>query len=408
MVIEPGVEGVLDVEGWAELRREHFVRGVSIKELARRSGMSRNTIRAALRATAPPKYGRAPKGSKLDPFKHEIHRLLGREPTMPGQRIRELIAPLGFDGGKTIVDDYLREVRPLFLPPPRTFQRTVYRPGEICQFDLWEPRGEISVGHGQTRRGWVVVACLGYSRAGAGALVFSKQTPDLLAGIRRCLWSLGALPQTLVWDRQAGLHAREGRPTEAFAGFCGQLRVDWRFCEAGDPQAKGVVERLQDFIERSFEPGRAFANHLDFQLQLDHWFDERANGRQHKTLRCRPIDRLLEERQVMAPLPATPDIDRRWVLRVAPDPHLRFDTCDYSLDPAFVGRRVEARVTDREVLAVALDSGELVCRHERSFARHRTITALEHARALRQRRGDRGTEPAVEIRPLDRYDALIA
>ena len=399
---------MVGVEQWAELRREHFVRGVSIKELARRTGLSRNTVRAALRSTQPPRYERAPTGSKLDPFKDEIHRLLSDDPRLPGQRIRELIEPLGFVGGKTIVDDYLREVRPLFLPPPRTFQRTIYRPGELCQFDLWEPRAEIPVGHGQTRRGWVVIACLGYSRAGAGALVFSKQTPDLLAGIRRCLWSLGALPQTLVWDRQAGLHARDGRPTETFAAFCGQLRVDWHFCDAADPQAKGVVERLQDFLERSFEPGRSFANHLDFQLQLDDWFEHRANGRQHKTLRCRPVDRLLEEREVMVPLPATPpDVDRRWVLRVPPDPHLRFDTCDYSLDPAFVGRRVEARVTDREVLAVALDTGEVVCRHERSFARHRTITALEHARALRARRGPTA-EPAVEVRPLARYDALIA
>jgi hypothetical protein len=51
-------------------------------------------------------------------------------------RVRELIEPLGFVGGKTIVDDYLREVRPLFQPR-RAFQRTVYRPGEVCQFDLW-------------------------------------------------------------------------------------------------------------------------------------------------------------------------------------------------------------------------------------------------------------------------------
>ena len=176
----------------------------------------------------------------------------------------------------------------MFAPPPRTFQRTVYRPGEVCQFDLWEPRGR---GPGRARSdpaGWVVVACLGYSRAGAGALIFSKQTPDLLAGIARCLWSLGALPQTLVWDRQAGIHGHGGRPSEEFAAFCGQLKVDWHFCAPADPQAKGVVERLQDFIERSFEPGRAFANELDFQLQLDTWFAERANVRHHKTLRCRP------------------------------------------------------------------------------------------------------------------------
>jgi transposase len=401
-----GEEGVLDVERWAELRREHFVRGVAIKELARRYGIDRNTVRRALRSEGPPVYRRPPRVSKLEPFKDEIHRLLRADARLPGQRVRELIAPLGFEGGKTIVDDYLREVRPLFLPPPRTFQRTVYRPGEVCQFDLWEPRAEIPVGHGQTRRGWVVVACLGYSRAGAGALVFTKQTPDLLAGVRRCLWSLGALPELLVWDRQSGLHAGDGRPTEEYAAFCGQLRVDWHFCAPADPQAKGVVERLQDFMEKSFEPGRTFANELDFQLQLDSWFSERANPRHHKTLRCRPSDRLIEEQAVMAPLPeVAPDSDRRWVLRVPPDPHLRFDTCDYSLDPALVGRRVEARATDREVLAVALDTGELACRHQRSFARHRTITALEHARALRSQRD---VEPTVEVRPLARYDQLIA
>jgi len=401
---------VLDVEGWAELRREHFVRGVSIKELARRTGLSRNTVRAALRASAPPKYRRPAAPSKLDPFKDEIHRLLRADPRMPGQRIRELIGAQGFDGGKTIVDDYVREVRALF-DPPRTFQRTIYRPGEICQFDLWEPEAEIPVGHGQTRRGWVVVACLGYSRAGAGALIFSKETPEVLFGIARCLWSLGALPQTLVWDRQSGLHAGGGRPTVDFAAFCGQLKVGWHFCDAGDPQAKGAVERLQAFIETSFEPGRRFANELDFQLQLDTWFAERANPRMHKTLRCRPSDRLAEERQLMASLPATPpDVDRRWVLRVPPDPYLRFDSCDYSLDPGLVGRRVEARITADEVLAVALDSGELACRHPRSFARHRTITALEHARTLKTQRVERRGrgEPVVEVRSLAAYDQLIA
>ncbi len=399
---------MLDVERWAELRREHFVRGVSIKELARRFGVDRNTVRRALRSDRPPAYSRASGPSKLDPFKDEIHRLLRGDPRLPGVRVRELIEPLGFDGGKTIVDDYLREVRPLFCPPPRTFQRTVYRPGEICQFDLWEPSREVPVGHGQTRRGYVVVACLGYSRAGAGALVFSKEAPDLLWGIGRCLWSLGALPRLIVWDRQSGLHAREGRPTDAFAAFCGQLKVDWFFCEPADPQTKGVVERLQDYLETNFEPGRSFANELDFQLQLDDWF-EKANVRTHKTLRARPIDRLIEERRAMSSLPVggPPDTDRRFVVRVPADPHVRVDTCDYSLDPRLVGRRVEVRASQREITGTCLGTGELAGRHQRSFAKHRTITALEHARALRELRGG-PAEHAVEARPLARYDELIA
>jgi hypothetical protein len=81
--------------------------------------------------------------------------------------------------------------------------------------------------------------CQPYSRAGAGTIVFSKEAPDLLYGIGDCLAKLGALPETLVWDREGALHAGGGRPTEPFAAFCGELRVGWRFLEPGDPQSKG-------------------------------------------------------------------------------------------------------------------------------------------------------------------------
>jgi transposase len=385
----------------------YFVQGLSIKEIHRRTGLHRQTIRRALRSTEPPRYDRPERPSKLDPFKEEIHRLLGEEPRLPGKRVRERLQEAGYAGGKTILDDYLREVRPLFLPRPRTYQRTSYRPGALCQFDLWEPGSEIPVGYGQTRRGYVVVACLPYSRAGAGALVFSREAPDLLYGIARCLARLGGLPETLVWDREGALHAGEGRPTAAFAAFLGQLKTGWRFLAPHDPESKGVVERLQGYLETSFEPGQRFANQLDFQERLDRWFDERANLRFHRTLRGRPLDRLAAERTSLAPLPPQlPELDRRFVTRVAPDPYLRFDTCDYSLDPRLVGRRIEVRVSQRAVVAVALDTGELACRHQRCFARHRTVTAPAHACALRALRGA-PAEPAVETRPLARYDALI-
>jgi hypothetical protein len=109
----------------------------------------------------------------------------------------------------------------------------------------------------------------------------------------------------------------------------------------------------------------------------------------------------------MGALPAVmPEVSRRWVTRISPDPYLRVDTNDYSLDPQLVGRRVEVRVDQRQVLAAVLDTGELACQHTRVFARHRTITALEHARTLRE--GRRPAETPVEVRPLARYDQLIA
>jgi hypothetical protein len=126
-------------------------------------------------------------------------------------------------------------------------------------------------------------------------------------------------------------------------------------------------------------------------------------------LRARPVDRLTEAREVMRGLPERePNVDRRWMTRVPPDPNVRLDTNDYSLDPHLVGRRVEVRVPQRQVTAVALDTGELAYSHERSFAKSRTSTALEHARALRGQHEERESEPLVEQRSLAVYDVLMA
>ena len=142
-----------------------------------------------------------------------------------------MASELGYAGGKTIFDDYVREVRPRFLVR-RTFQRTVYRPGELVQCDLWEPREPIPVGHGQLRRGWVVTAELCWSRVIAGALIFSKEAPDILWGLGRCLERIGALPEKLVWDREAAI-AGGGRPTERVRGV---LRSAWG--RLGDPRCR--------------------------------------------------------------------------------------------------------------------------------------------------------------------------
>ena len=292
---------------------------------------------------------------------------------------------------------------------PRTFQRTIYRPGELVQCDLWEPSEHIPVGHGQRRRGWVVTCEVCWSRAIAGTLIFSKEAPDILWGLARNLGRLGALPEKLVWDRESAI-AAGGRPTEPFAAFCGQLEVGWVILEARDPQAKGVLERSHRFMRSNFEPGRVFANHLDFQDRLDAW-TEKANGRVHRTIRAVPAERLAEEQARMRPLPARMPGRRspRRSLRVPAQPFVRVDRNDYSIDPAFAGRRVEVRVSQTEITAVVLDTGELAARHRRVFAGGLTIIDPAHQTRLERQREKRRQrhQVEVEIRPLSRYDRLI-
>jgi transposase len=400
---------LLGVQLWAEIRRLKHVEGLSQREIHRRTGVHRDTIRNALASSTPPVYGpRPPRASKLEPFVAVIEELLAEEPTLSGVRVREELEKLGYVGGKTILDDLLRELRPRFVPPPRSFQRTRYRPGELAQFDLCEPRRDVPVGWGQTRRGYVVTCELPYSRAFAGTLVFSKEFADIAFGMGRCLARLGALPAKLVWDREGAI-APQGRPSEQFLAFCGQLALGWVILGAGDCQAKGALERSHRFLHGNFEAGRRFANPLDFQGQLDGWSD-RINQRVHRTTRAVVAERLAEEHAQMRALPtAMPDTERRFVTRVPAQPYLRVDRNDYSLNPRPVGRRVEVRVSQSELIAVALDTGELAARHARVFAGGLAFTDPAHQAALERLRGERrrGRDVDVELRPLARYDQLI-
>jgi len=383
------------------------VEGLSAREISRRTGLARDTVAKLLAAEKPPAYLRAPAGSVLDPFRDWICERLDEDATTTSQRLRELAEEIGYQGGKTIFDDYVREVRPRFLAR-RTFQRTIYRPAELIQCDLWEPSEHIPVGWGQTRRGYVVTSQSCWSRAFAGTLVFSKEASDILAGLARNLQRLGVRAEKLVWDREASIAGR-GKPTDAFLSFCGQLQVGWIILDPGDPQAKGQLERQHDYLEKNFEPRRSFVNHLDFQDQLDRW-SVKANGRQHRTIRAVPSERLEHERELRPLGHLSVDTDKRTVVRVPQQPLVRVDRNDYSIDPVFAGRRVEIRVSQREIIAVVLDTGELAARHNRLFAGHQTIVDPAHQdrlEAQRQRRRQRH-QVDVEQRSLSVYDALIA
>ena len=98
---------VVSVQQWAEIRRMRFVEGLAIREIRRRTGLHRDTIRRALASSTPPRYARPGRGSKLDGFREEIHGLLRDDPLIESQRIRELLAEQGYEGGKTITDDYV-------------------------------------------------------------------------------------------------------------------------------------------------------------------------------------------------------------------------------------------------------------------------------------------------------------
>jgi hypothetical protein len=199
---------VIDVEQWAEIRRLHFAERMPIKAIVRQLGLSRNTVRAAIRSDAPPRYERAPAGSAVDGVEPQIRQLLKATPDMPVTVIAERI---GWKRGMTVLRDRVRELRPAYLLP-EGYGRTTYEPGELAQWDLWFPEDlQVPVGFGQTAVLPVIVGVACYSRWITARMIASKDRYDVLGGHLWCVRDLGRVPRKGVSPRRRHVCARAGR-----------------------------------------------------------------------------------------------------------------------------------------------------------------------------------------------------
>jgi transposase len=409
------------MEDWAEIRRLHRAEQVPIKEIARRMGVARNTVRAALAADGAPKYSRPARGSLVDAVEPRICQLLKAEPRMPATVIAERI---GWEHSITILKDRVRGLRPLYagIDPA---DRLVHEPGVATQCDLWFPAPRIPVGHGQAAVLPVLVMTLTHSRHIYAVMLPSRLAGDLLSGMWQLIEAMGAVSKTLVWDRESAIGGR-GRVGASAAMFAGTLGTRIRLLPARDPESKGITERNNEFFETSFLPGRSFTGPQDFNAQLRDWLP-RPNARVVRATGARRIDALPVDLAAMTALPpVAPVVGLTNRVRLARDYYVRLDTDDYSVDPNVIGRFVDVHASPTRVVVTC--DGSVVADHERCWAHRVVVTDPAHVgaaatlraafnkakaareeaarRAARQgvRHHDDGT--AVPLRALHEYDTL--
>jgi len=405
---------VLCVEDWAEIRRLHRAEQMPVKAIVRVMGVSRNTVRAAIASDRPPKYQRPRKGSIVDAAEPRIRELLRAYPAMPATVIAERI---GWDRSVRVLRGRVAELRPAYLPQDPA-SRTAYAAGEIAQCDFWFPPIMLPVGCGQVRRPAqlpVLTMVCGYSRWLTALLIPTRTVSDLFAGWWQLIAGLGAVPRVLVWDGEGAIGRwRAGRPelTAGCQAFRGTLGAKVVVCRPADPEAKGLIERAHDYLERSFLPGREFAGPADFNAQLAGWL-ALVNTRRRRALGCSPAERVTADKAAMMGLPPiTPDTGWRAQCRLARDHYVRLDSNDYSVHPAAIGRRIEVTADLARVRAVC--DGQPVADHERAWAWHQSISDPAHLAAARAMRHQRVTalrpapkEPEVQVRSLADYDAAF-
>jgi hypothetical protein len=245
-----------------------------------------------------------------------------------------------------------------------------------------------------------------YSRFVLGRMIPTKTTEDLLLGTWQLLQLLGRVPRRLIWDNERGIgrgpHRAEGVP-----GFMGTLATKLVLLRPRDPESKGIVERRNGWFETSFMPGRSFASPQDFNDQFTDWLAG-ANQKVVRTTKARPVDLLETDRAGMLALPPMPPIvGWRKQVRLGRDYYVNIARNDYSVDPTWIGRMVDAHA-DLEQVQVRLD-GRLITEHPRVWARGLTITDTAHvevAKRLRQEFQQPRTQATHDglVRDLADYD----
>ncbi|WP_444663556.1 IS21 family transposase [Cellulomonas sp. CW35] len=313
---------MISVEDWAEIRRLHRSERLSQAAIARRLGISRNTVAKALASAEPPRYSRPAAGSAVDAFEAAIRRELALDARMPATVIAERI---GWTRSMTVLKVRVAQLRPLFVPPDPS-DRVEYEAGGVAQCDLWFPPVPVPVGGGAARVLPVLAMTCGYSRMTSAVMIPSRKAGDILAGMWQIVAGWDACPRTLVWDREAAIGG-SGKPTLEATSFVGTLGVRLRLAPPRDPEFKGLVERRNGFFETSFLPGRTFTSPGDFTTQISAWLPARAATRPLRALGgARPLDRWDADRAAMVTLPPIAPVNAGRIL--TPWCWLNFDPPD--------------------------------------------------------------------------------
>lgn len=386
--------------------------GKSIRQIARETKVSRNTVRKYLRANGLPERKPRPKrGSKLDPFKPTLDELMAAgiyNAEVLWERIREQ----GYTGGKTLVKDYVKPHRPVRQAP--AVQRYETKPGDQAQVD-WGIAEYIDP-QGVVHKVAVFVMTLGYSRA--TYIEFTRRC-DIRSFIRCLIHAMeyfGGVPKVMLTDRMKTVllgmgDDRKPRWHPVFADFAATIGMIPKVCRVRRPQTKGKVERSVRYVKENFLPGRTFVDLGDLNAQARQWC-EMKNRRIHGTTGERPCDRLPQE--ALKPLPSEEMLApfRYESRKVSRDGFVSYDGVRYGVPWAYSNREAMVRCM-RGYVEIWID-GALVARHEQVY-RHALVRLPGQYEGLQTAQGYAYPRPAarqiaaeqVETRSLEWYERLL-
>jgi transposase len=364
------------------LYRLHYQEKWSVRRIARHLQISRPTVRKYLQGPVLVPV-RRPRASKLDPYKELLAELLEKDPQVPATRLLQILRQQGYEGGKTILGDYLRWVRP--RRQPRGFIRMEERPGESFQVD-WGHFGSLDY-QGDSRRLYAFVLIESHSRRLFVEFTHSQCFETFLRCHQHGFRFMQGVAREIVYDNLLSAVAeRDGRLVRFQPRFWAFAR-DYGFCpRACTPRAaweKGKCERALGYLRKNFWPLRSFRDLYDVNQQVRQWLKEVANQRRHRETREIPEKRFRP--QALLPLPVLdPDYRDTETPLVHKDLRLRFDGNAYCVPQRFIGKRLTLKA-DSQSVTIYHRHREIV-RYPRSWQRGHTQGAERFEKPLLENR----------------------
>lgn len=390
---------MITMEILSKIRRMHYRDGLSFREITKRTGLSRNTIRKWLRepqAVSAPKYVRKKTFSKLSPFHEEIRQALDADLRRPKQHRRTAklllsqIRKKGYTGCYSQLTAFIREWRGNKGHSQNAFVPLTFGFGEAFQFD-WSEEGLV-IG-GIYRRIQVSHLKLCASRA-FWLVAYPSQGHEMLFDAHtRSFTALGGIPRRGIYDNMKTAVDRvnkgKGRIVNArFAVMCGHYLFDPDFCNVASGWEKGVVEKhVQDSRRRIWQE----AQHQKFGsfAELNAWLGDRCKALwqelRHPEYKALSLAEVLEQEQAeMMPMPVPFDGYIEKLARVSSTCLVTLHRNRYSVPCELVGKMVSTRLYPDRIVIV--ENGTVIARHERLFYREQVSYDWQHYIPLLQRK----------------------
>jgi len=315
--------------------------------------------------------------STVEGYREAVQKYLkqGLEMTAIFQRLRD---DYGYQGSYSAVRRFVHRVQP---EEKEAYVRVHSEPGEELQVDfgsigpIYDPKA------GNTRKGYVFVATLGYSRHQYAEIVCDQKISTWLGLHRRALAFFGGVPRRVVLDNLKAAVVKALVLDPILGEAYRKLAQHYHFLispnRPGTPRHKGKVENGVNYVKRNFFAGQEFVDLERANLRLKAWVMETAGVREHGTTHQAPLKLFREiEQAALQALPVESfDLHAILMAKVHSDCHIVVDGSFYSVSHTLVGSDVEVHVHERVIEIYA--HHELVRTHCRATQKGQWRTEME-------------------------------